>query len=351
MRSLFAALWIAIALVLPAAAQDISVPLMMPQIELSPDGTVLAVYESAVAVDFEITPDNLSIRLYDAESGEEIGTLEGTQTDLTNDAAFSPDGARLASSHANGQLIVWDLAAQAVIQQYDWLPMGNTRVDFMPDGSRLALIFGSGQFGSQAVFDLNTGAIVDILQERPTTFREFQDVSGDMQVTGRFGVVAQSLGTNGELYGATPNGEVFVWDISARTREILYPEVEDAPMRFNVRNLEILEDGSLLFYDEVKKVTVQIAADGTQTEYPFGGFSFAVASDGRLIYVQRSDWTLYMADLTQDTPEPVLMEIGDVELHGMPQLKFLPDGRLLIGSLFTGEDISTIHWIELSPAG
>jgi hypothetical protein len=352
MRSILAAFLIATAFVLSAAAQDIAVPLRMPQIELSPDGTVLAVYESAVIVDNEVTLENLPIRLYDAASGAEIGVLEGAQNDLTNDVAFSPDGTRLASIHSNGELIVWDVTGQTVVQLYDWLPIGSSRVDFLPDGSRLSLIFAGGQLSSQAIFDLNLGAIVDILQARPETFRDFRDVSGNIEVTGRYGIGAQAVGIDDELYGATPNGEVFVWDMSARTRVTLYPEVEDMPMRFNVRNLKVLDDGTLLFYDEVKEITVRIAPDGTQTEYPFGGAPFAMKDDGTLAYIQREpEYALYVVDITDDSPEPVLIDTGEIELRGMPQLEFLPDGRLLIGSLYTGEDSSAIHRIELSPAG
>lgn len=345
MRRLLFSLLIAAAVVLPAAAQDISVPLMMPQIELSPDGTVLAVYESPAIVDFEITPDRLPIRLYDAASGAEIGTLEGTQNDLTNDVAFSPDGTRLASVHANGQLLIWDVAGQTVIQQYDWLPMGNSRVNFMPDGSRLALIFSSGQYNNQAIFDLNAGAIVDIFQVRPATFRELQDSIGDIAALGRYGVLAQAISEQGALYGTTPNGEVFVWDMEARTRTVLYPEAEGAPMRQNVRSLQILDDGSLLFYDDLKAVTVRIVAGGTQTEYPFGGPSFALSDEGVLAYVQER--ALYVVNLTQDSPEPALVET-EIDLRGMPQLAFLPDGRLLVGSFISGEETSTIYRVTLN---
>ncbi len=353
---MIAALWLA--LTPGASAQEaaavlhtIPVPLQSPEIVLSPDGTTLAAFENAIIVDYEVTAETLPIYLIDAAQGVLIGTLDGEQTDLTRDVAFSPDGSQLVSSQHNGDLIVWDVATRSAVQSFDWLPLGGAMVDYLPDGNTVAMMFSNGFMGQQLLFDLTTGSITDMLRLRPPTFAALQEEVGDMSQMGKYGVVSQVAGTPGALYGATPDGEVFVWDLAARTRTTLAPSAAQGPMRFPVRKIEQLSDGTLFFYDNELDATIRLAPDGTRTDFPLGSPSFAVSEAGLLAFIAPDDDLLYVADLTAESPaaQPVALDLGEeVSLSGRPSLTFMPDGKVIIGALLNSDTDNAVYVLELA---
>jgi WD40 repeat protein len=53
------------------------------------------------------------VRLWDPESGREILTLRGHH-DRVHAAAFSPDGTKLASASADGEIRIWETDATTV---------------------------------------------------------------------------------------------------------------------------------------------------------------------------------------------------------------------------------------------
>lgn len=341
--------------VLPVSAQSAAIVhrmfvlLAAPQSTLSPDGTLVAVYENPAVVSNAVTPQTLPIYLYDVAQGVMVGTLDGTQRDLTSDVAFSPDGTQLASIHTNGQLVIWDVASRTALTDYAWLPIGGSRVDFMPDGKTLILLYNTGAFGQQMFFDLETGSITNILSIMPDTYLEFVDTSSDMAARGSRSFAAQAILPTGEILAATQNGEVFLWNTALRSRITIQPQSEEGPLRFNVRRLQVMSDGAIFFYDSDAKVSVLLTADRQRLEVPFGAFASVLSEDGLLAYYDREAQQLLVADLTQDSPEPrpVPLDIGDLEFNPQVTLAFAADGHLLISGFFAMDGLNTILVVDL----
>lgn len=340
---------------LPASAQSttlahrLPVPLAGPQSTLSPDGVTLAVFENPVVVQNAVTLLNAPIYLVDVVQGELVGMLGGVQSDLASDVAFSPDGASLASIHTNGQLIIWDIASRTALADYDWLPIGGSRVDFMPDGKTLILLYNTGAFGQQMFFDLETGSITNILSIMPDTYLEFLDTSSDMAVRGSRSFAAQAILPTGEIVAATQNGEVLIWNTALRTPITIQPPAEEGPMRFNVRRLQVMNDGAIFFYDSDAELSVLLTADRQRVEYSFGAYASALSEDGRLAYYDREAEQFFVADLTQDSPEPqpIQLDLGDLDANPQISLSFAANGYLVISGFLNLDSENAILVVDL----
>ena len=358
------AVGILLALTIGAAAQETTLPLLHtfetpfqgPLFSLSPDGTLLAAYENQVLLDRDVPlASDLPILLIDVETGSDIGRLEGVQVDLARSVAFSPDGTQLASYHTNGDLIVWDVATQEALQVYDWLPMGGTFLDYMPDGQSLSLVIYNGMIAQHALFDLTTGSITDILSIRPDTSAELRDIAADVLAMGMYSVGAQTIGADGKIYGATGNGDVYRWDTETRLRELIYPASDERPMRFNVRDLVVLDDGTLAFLDIGINALVIFGPDGLRTDYPLTGQRFALSESGIGVSADSRERRLFTIDLNAGSPEarPLPVDLGTdedgepIELRGDPVLAFTTEGDLVIGGLFAGEGEGAIYVVDL----
>lgn len=352
MRKLFCFV-ILTALVFPAAAQDAAVifrmpvPLSMPQIVVSPDGTTIAVYENPIIVDHEIMPDTLPIYLFDVVNGVERGRLEGTQTDLTRAAAFTPDGTRLISFQQNGELIVWDVETQTAVNSWNWLPMNGSFVDVTPDGST-AVLGVNGSVGSQQIyFDLTTGSIPFIYTRQFPTIHAVNEGISNIVARGTYTLTAQAINSQGQIVGATANGEVFLWN-GAET-VTLVPETEAGMMRFNLRNVYLLPGDIVVYFNVDANETVAIAPDGTQESFPFGSTASALSPDGTLAFIDRNADQIYIATLDADAPEPRALDIdfgGELNLIGQEALEFVADGNLVFGGIVTpGTDDATTNTI------
>jgi eukaryotic-like serine/threonine-protein kinase len=77
------------------------------------------------------------LQLYDAATGKPEGTLAGHEIDAS-DAAFSPDGTRLASCDWNGSVQLWDVARRTRIAAIKAHTGRIHRIGFSPDGRILA---------------------------------------------------------------------------------------------------------------------------------------------------------------------------------------------------------------------
>lgn len=101
-------------------------------IEVSPDGKLLAAGVSHYNGDTQ----QAEVKLWNMESGEEIGTLEHRWSIQT--VCFTTDSKTLAVAD-DGQLILWDVESQQHRQVIDTSATNNSRETISPDGTLLAM--------------------------------------------------------------------------------------------------------------------------------------------------------------------------------------------------------------------
>jgi len=112
----------------------------------SPDGARLATSSS-----------DGTARLWDTATGQEIAVLTGHSGDVTG-LDFSPDGTRLATTGYDGTVRLWDVNTGAELRRLGQHPGGATGLDFSPDGSLVAT---SGlQDGNVYLWDALHGGLV-----------------------------------------------------------------------------------------------------------------------------------------------------------------------------------------------
>jgi WD40 repeat protein len=97
--------------------------------------------------------DDQTIRIWDAETGEEQAALKG-HDDWVSSVAFSPDGKRVVSGSRDQTIRIWDAETgeeQAALKGHDrWV----NSVAFSPDGKRV--VSGSGD-QTIRIWDAETG--------------------------------------------------------------------------------------------------------------------------------------------------------------------------------------------------
>ena len=82
-------------------------------------------------------------RIWDAASGELVGTYTGHKDDV-NWVAWSPDGGQLATASSDGTVRLWEIDGGAVLEVFRE-PVGQVwEVAFSPDGTRLAGVAADG---------------------------------------------------------------------------------------------------------------------------------------------------------------------------------------------------------------
>jgi WD40 repeat protein len=101
-------------------------------LEFSPDGKLLA----AGVSHYNRNTQKAEVKLWNIESGEEVGTLEHRWAIQT--VSFTTDGKALAVAD-EGQVILWDVESLQHRQVIDTLATNSSRVTISPDGASLAM--------------------------------------------------------------------------------------------------------------------------------------------------------------------------------------------------------------------
>ncbi|KAK7026433.1 hypothetical protein VNI00_015668 [Paramarasmius palmivorus] len=142
-----------------------------------------------------------TIRIWNAETGEHIRTLAGTQ-ERSWACTFSPDGKLIAAGCEDRCARVWDVGSGNLIHAFDGFNDRIRSLAFSPDSQKLAC---GASGGTLRVFTLNTG---DCLQHWQTEFEK--RTAGH---TGRLIQVTNVLYTcRGLLVYELNDGRVFTYD-------------------------------------------------------------------------------------------------------------------------------------------
>jgi WD40 repeat protein len=120
-------------------------------VRFSPDGSLIATSSG----DWQQWQVPGELRLFDAKTGDEIVALAGHTTEIKR-LAFDPEGRRLFSAAAGGNVFVWDVASRTNTHRIkcDAAP---TSLCVLPDGLRLAVGDNKGNVG---VWDIASGKLV-----------------------------------------------------------------------------------------------------------------------------------------------------------------------------------------------
>ncbi len=113
-------------------------------VAFSPDGRTIATGSNDALV-----------RLWEAESGDLLATLEGHASGVS-EVLFSPDGGLLGSAAADGTAILWRVHERTELRRITMGP-AVAGLAFSPDGRHVAVPFRDGPNGSLRVLDVGTG--------------------------------------------------------------------------------------------------------------------------------------------------------------------------------------------------
>ena len=105
-------------------------------IVFSPDGTKIATttHDATDATVRMFGVDNI-VRIWDAETGEELHKLEG-HPGIVNRIAFSPDGTKIATTCILS-VRIWDVATGQELQKFEEHRAYVHTIAFSPDGTRV----------------------------------------------------------------------------------------------------------------------------------------------------------------------------------------------------------------------
>lgn len=313
--------------------------------KLSPDGRTIAVYENANIHDnYQVIDAYLPVRLIDLESGS-ARTLTGP-TDYACDAAFSADGATLASYHWNGYIFVWNVAEETEITRIPAL-VGQARIALFPNGKTLAVLMGGVQ-SQILVWDIESGAITAVLTERSETYAEYLDEKLSKRLNDIY--IGIAVSPDGRTIAvATTYNEIKLWDVATGQFTRLRPTDADKPL-LDVPGVSFTAGGeSVVFFDRRAQILyfwdIATARETAAIELPSRSIP-ALSPDGsRIAWVDRETAMIHVASITggvlgtaQDIALP-LTENREVPPAGMfSSLAFTPDGSQLIFSGYWAKD-------------
>jgi eukaryotic-like serine/threonine-protein kinase len=272
-------------------------------------------------------------KVWDGQTGAHKFDLKG-HTGFVSSAAFSPDGAQIATGSWDKTVQVWDARTGTSLRELK----GHTRylssVAFSPDGSRI--VTGSGDKTAK-VWDARFGLPqLELKGQRGSVTSVAFSPDGNRMVTGSADNVLQSFGVKRNVDGTmirsgTGKGEktVTVWD--ARTGVSLLDLMGHTGI---VSSVAFSPDGTRIVsgsYDKTAKVWDSRTGESLLELKGHTGklWSVAFSPDGTRILTGSSDRTAKLWDSKTGTPQIELKGHADV----VTSVAFSPDGkRIATGS-------------------
>ncbi len=202
-----------------------------------------------------------TIRLWDAETGQELKVLTG-HTGAVVGLCFSPDGKALASSSWDRSIRLWDVASGNMARQLVGHGSGVNSITFSPDGKTL---LSASTDGTARLWDVAAG----------TELRQFQGHEGAVEVAS-FSRDGKRIATGGQDNSAR------LWD--AATGKELH-KLEGHASR--VRGASFSPDGKRLFtagWDTTARLwDVETGKQVAQVKHTSGFEAVAFAPDGKSV--------------------------------------------------------------------
>jgi WD40 repeat protein len=320
-------------------------------VRLSPDGTTVALFEDATLLDYVVDPERLPIRLIDLATGHEAGALDG-YGDYAADVAFSPDGTRLASRHANGELLLWDLsgATGELVGQFQTDILARGPIAFLPDGRTLAALNPSIPSWIQLI-DTYTGARTRVIGPAPDTFAEFLEAQSPGPPLD-FQIVAMEVSPDGTMIAtSTLNDEVAIWSLESGEPRTLRPASERIG-GLSIRQLAFSSGSeSLTWFDasDGRTHAWDLATGNEIGSLELGGTPFAFSPDGaQLAWAERRDdqTAIGIGDMYGSIAPFDLAVVDGRFATGITSIDYTPDGKtIVLGGLFAPEGENAIHLV------
>lgn len=274
----------------------------------------------------DITPEmDLSMRLWDLSTGDEIRRFEGHDHSVV-DLAFGPDGRTAISGSHDGSLILWDLETGEILQRMvNEDEAGFNRVTalaYSPDGRRA---LASSDF-SVNLWDLETGQLIYKLGQYSSTVTRVA-----FSPDGHYGVSSDQ------------SGELRVWDLE--TGELLSDYKSDS-----YSELKFSPDGQYLI-SGLFSVELWSLTNGAQVrQFVHGGAlpDVAYSPDGRTAIAVERFQDLHLWDLDTgnkilhiDLPEPA-WEVAYTIDGGSALVTLFLIGDVIQYDLSTGAEIQRL---------
>lgn len=317
--------------------------------KVSPDGRIAAVYVGQWAAnllnisytEYVPNPMLLPIRLIDLTTGDDLGWLFGA-TDYATDVAFTPDGKQLASSHRNGDIILWDVSTKKQVKRLTSILGGAGKLKFLPDGKTLLDKIQVGQTGDFLWWDIETGAITKIWHTPYTSYGQVKSTPPDSMAAN----YVFDVSPDGKLLAtASYTGEVALWDMATFQQTVLKKAPEDSAERLKtllgIPSMTFNADGTLLVYFDLIQGQTHFwdVASHTETKTLSVGTRFWGLSPrgDALAWAARSPNEIRYVKVDQPDQSVKVMDVPDNLMAG-PTLTFSPDGSQIVVGGFATKD-------------
>ncbi|MGK0187511.1 MAG: WD40 repeat protein/tetratricopeptide (TPR) repeat protein [Verrucomicrobiales bacterium] len=286
-------------------------PIWSSPISAHHSGAVTSVFFSPDGTRIVSGSRDNTVKLWDADTGNEIASLEGHSERVTS-VAFSPDGSRIVSGSFDNTVKLWDVATGNEIASLKGHSESVTSVAVSPDGTRIV----SGSWdGTIKLWDADTGT-------------ELTSIDSHTHI-----VTSVAFSPDGSciVSGSERNNTVKLWDAETGN-EIASLEGHSGA----VTSVAFSPDGSRIVSGSGDNTVKVWDADTGNEIASLEGHSGAVTSvafnpDGSRI-VSGSDDTVKLWDAATGN------EIASLEGHssGVRSVAFRPDGsRIVSGSVDT----------------